>query len=292
MLQFDAGILSNRTIAPDWKELILRWNPGAGRPEPGHFLTLRPGRGSDPLLRRPFAVASYEEGDGNGPSASIVYQIRGQGTRLLADLLPGATVDVLGPLGKPFPLPVSGESPILAAGGVGLGPVLYLARRLEELRTAAGGAASAAGAVPHPAAVPADAAPANAAPAPFVIGFRSVALVPDLPFPPGLVLCTDDGSAGFRGTPVDWIAHNAPSGATRLYACGPSPMLAAIARLAAGRGWQASLSAEQWMACGVGACMGCVLPRPVAADGAPQGFLRACADGPVFELGDIDWEKT
>jgi dihydroorotate dehydrogenase electron transfer subunit len=69
-------------------------------------------------------------------------------------------------------------------------------------------------------------------------------------------------------------------------------MLAAIARLAAGRGWKASLSAEQWMACGVGACMGCVLPRPAAADGSGQGFLRACADGPVFELGDIDWEKA
>jgi len=285
MLQFDAGILSNRTIAPDWKELILRWNPGAGRPEPGHFLTLRPGRGSDPLLRRPFAIASYDAGRGEGPSVSIIYQIRGSGTRLLADLGPGATVDVLGPLGKPFPLPTAGESPILAAGGVGLGPVLYLARRLEELRTAASAAAV-------PGAAQASDGSTSQAPAPFVIGFRSAVLVPDLPFPPGLVLCTDDGSTGFRGTPVDWIAHNASSGATRIYACGPSPMLAAIARLASGRGWKASLSAEQWMACGVGACMGCVLPRPAAAGGASQGFLRACADGPVFELGDIDWEKA
>lgn len=272
MLQFDAEILLNRTIAPDWKELLLRWDPGAGRPEPGHFLTLRPGRGKDPLLRRPFAVASYEEGRAEGPSVSVIYQIRGPGTRLLANLGPGATVDVLGPLGRTFPMPATGESPILAAGGVGLGPILYLARRLEELRAVAGSPGQ--------------------APVPFVIGFRSAALLPDLPFPPGLVPCTDDGSAGYRGTPVDWISHNASSGARRIYACGPAPMLAAIARLASARGWKASLSAEQWMACGVGACMGCVLPRPSAADGTSQGFLRACADGPVFELGDIDWEKA
>lgn len=275
MLQFDAEILSNRTIAPSWKELILRWNPGAGRPEPGHFLTLRPGKGSDPLLRRPFAVASYMESAGNAPSVSVLFQVRGPGTRLLADLGPGAAVDVLGPLGKPFPLPVPDESPILAAGGIGLGPVFFLASRIEELRTADGASRG-------------EGSPT----APFVIGFRSAELVPDLPFPPGLVLCTDDGSAGFRGTAVDWIAHNVQSPGTRIYACGPGPMLAAAARLASARGWHASLSAEQWMACGVGACMGCVLPRPAAASGAPQGFLRACADGPVFELGDIDWEKA
>ena len=272
MVRFDAPILSNRTVAPSWKEMALGWEPAAGKPVPGQFLTLRPGAGSDPLLRRPFALASYIEGGNDAPSITILYQVRGPATSLMAGLGPGSTIDVLGPLGKGFPLPLPDETPMLAAGGVGLGPILFLARSLEAARVATG----ASGDRTRP-----------RLSAPLVVGFRATDLVPDIAFPPGFVLCTDDGSAGTKGTPVDWMAHNAPAAGARLYACGPSPMLAAIARLAASRGWAASLSAEQWMACGVGACMGCVLPRP-----SGQGFLRACADGPVFELGDIDWEKA
>ncbi len=262
MLQFDTRILSNRPLGPSWMELCLAWDPRAGRPEPGQFLTLRPGRGFDPLLRRPFAFASYLDSGPEGPSASILYQIRGQATGLLADLGPGASLDVLGPLGKGFSLPQTDEVPILAAGGVGLGPVLYLARTLAK------------------------AAPEDSTAAPvFLAGFRSAAAIPDIDFPPGTILCTDDGSASYRGTALDWIAHNAPIKGSRIYACGPGAMLAALARLARERAWPAELSAEQWMACGVGACMGCALPRPAGA-----GYLRACADGPVFSRDDIAWE--
>ena len=161
---------------------------------------------------------------------------------------------------------------MLAAGGVGLGPILFLARSLEAARVATG----ASGDRTRP-----------RLSAPLVVGFRATDLVPDIAFPPGFVLCTDDGSAGTKGTPVDWMAHNAPAAGARLYACGPSPMLAAIARLAASRGWAASLSAEQWMACGVGGLHGIAsspaLPARVSSGPAP--------DGPVFELGDIDWER-
>jgi dihydroorotate dehydrogenase electron transfer subunit len=257
MLQFEAEVLANRTVAPAWKEMALRWAAEAGPPLPGHFVTLRSTRGYDPLLRRPFAIASFEERGREGPAVTILYQVRGPATALLSDLGPGSTVDLLGPLGRPFPDPLPGESPLLAAGGVGLGPVLFLARRLASRGKAA----------------------------PFAVGFRTASALPDIAFPPGTVLCTDDGSAGERGTPLDWMSHNAPQGAARLLACGPAAMLAAAARLARERGWSASLSAEQWMACGVGVCMGCVLPRPAGA-----GFLRACADGPVFGLDEIDWE--
>lgn len=262
MLQFDTRILSNRPLGPSWMELCLAWDSRAGRPEPGQFLTLRPGRGFDPLLRRPFAFASYLDSGPEGPTTSILYQVRGQATRILADLGPGASLDVLGPLGHGFSLPKAGEVPILAAGGVGLGPVLYLARTLAGKTAKAGGPAS-----------------------DFLAGFRTAAAIPDIDFPPGTILCTDDGSAGYHGTALAWIAHKAPADGPRIYACGPGPMLAALARLARERAWPAELSAEQWMACGVGACMGCALPRPAGA-----GYLRACADGPVFGRDDIDWE--
>lgn len=261
MQQFEAEVLGNRELAPGWRELALRWDPKAGRPLAGQFLTIRVSRGFDPLLRRPFAVASFDEGAAGGPVATILYQVRGKATDILADTATGARADVLGPLGKGFPsqaeLEAAGETPVLLAGGVGLGPVLFLAR--EFLRQ---------GGKPV-----------------FLGGFRTASAIPGADFPEAAILCTDDGSRGFRGTALDWLAANPPAGRPRLLACGPSAMLAAVARMARDRGWEASLSAEQWMACGVGACMGCALPAP-----GGKTFLRACADGPVFGRDEVDWE--
>jgi dihydroorotate dehydrogenase electron transfer subunit len=264
VLQFEAEILGNRPVAESWRELVLAWDARAGGPAPGQFFTFRAARSSDPLLRRPLAFSGFAAAEDGAARATAIYQARGAATRILADLAPGAMLDVIGPLGRPFPLPLAGEVPIVAGGGIGLGPLLFLDARLRE-----------AGAEPT-----------------LVLGFRGASYLPSVELPAGTVICTDDGSAGERGTPVDWISRNAPPpGATpppgagpRLYACGPGPMLAALAALAAERSWPAWFSAEQWMACGVGACMGCALPR---ADGA--GYLRACADGPVFAASEIAW---
>jgi len=260
VLQFDALIAGHRPVAEAWRELVLEWNHAAGAPRPGQFLTLRASHFSDPLLRRPFAFSGYGAGAGASGRASLVYQVRGGATKLLAELAPGARIDTLGPLGNGFPEPREGELSILAGGGIGLGPLLFLASDLT----------------------------ARGKPSRLVLGFRSASFVPELAFPEGTVLCTDDGSTGFHGTPVQWISHNVSSSAAvpHVYGCGPTPMLAALASLAADRGWPASLSAEQWMACGVGACMGCALPATAG------GYLRACADGPVFEAGDIAWGAT
>jgi dihydroorotate dehydrogenase electron transfer subunit len=266
--QFDAEILENRIVAESWRELLLSWDEEAGEPQPGQFLSLRVSSFSDPLLRRPFAFSSFARSTGDAAArrhrAGIVYQVRGGATRLLSELAPGSRVDLIAPLGKGFPLPGPAEQPILAGGGIGLGPLLYLADFLSKAE-----------------------GPGGDAPI-LVLGFRSASLLPSIALPPGTIICTDDGSSGFRGTPVDWISQHAAkelSGAPiRLYGCGPLPMLAALADLAAERSWPASLSAEQWMACGVGACMGCALPR---ASGG--GYLRACTDGPVFDASDIDW---
>jgi len=258
--QFESEILKNRAAAESWRELVLSWDASAGEPLPGQFLTLRVSPCSDPLLRRPFAFSSYRRADGEAPArVSIVYQIRGDATTLLSGLAPGARVDTIAPLGRGFPEPAAGETAVLAGGGIGLGPLLFLSEHL--------GAAGRKSIL--------------------VLGMRSASLLPSIALPSGTVICTDDGSSGFAGTPVDYIKREfggAGEGSLRLYGCGPLPMLAALADLAAKRGWVASLSAEQWMACGVGACMGCALPR---ADG--HGYLRACTDGPVFDAAAIDW---
>ena len=257
MKQFDARILANRQVSESFKELVLDW--GAEPPEPGQFLTLRVSPRFDPLLRRPFAFSAYSPERG---AASVVYQVRGSATALLSELSPGSLIDAIGPLGRPFPAPMEGERAILAGGGIGLGPILFLAKELERRANAGAG---------HEPLV--------------LLGFRSASFVPELELPASAILCTDDGSAGFRGTPYSRLASDPSLAApVRLYGCGPAAMLAALAALARARGWEASLSAEQWMACGVGACMGCALER---ADG--KGFLRACADGPVFGRDEIDW---
>jgi len=265
--QFEAEILGNRRVAESWRELSFAWESGAAAPEPGQFFTFKASASSDPLLRRPLAFSGFAEADGGAAAsgaraakASAIYQVRGQATSLLADMAIGSRIDIIGSLGRPFPKPLEGDVPVITGGGIGLGPVLFLdaelrARGLEPI---------------------------------LVLGLRSSSLLPSIKLPEGAVLCTDDGSAGFRGTTVDWISRNASEAAggkpLRLYACGPGPMLAALADLAAERSWPGWFSAEQWMACGVGACMGCALPR---ADG--KGYLRACADGPVFDARDIAW---
>jgi dihydroorotate dehydrogenase electron transfer subunit len=258
VLQFEAKILENRAVAESWRELSFAWDADAVMPEPGQFFTFKAAKTSDPLLRRPLAFSAFSAPGAAAGRASAIYQVRGSATRLLADLAPGSSLDVIAPLGRPFPLPPAGERPIIAGGGIGLGPLLFLEGRLR-----------ASGLDPT-----------------LVLGFRSASSLPSITLPLGTVVCTDDGSAGERGTPVDWISRNATSapGGLRLFACGPGPMLAALAALAAGRGWPAWFSAEQWMACGVGACMGCALPR---SDG--KGYLRACADGPVFEAAAVRW---
>jgi len=268
--QFDAAIVVNRSIAPSWRQIVVEWDRSAGRPSPGQFFTFRASSSTDPLLRRPLAFAGFEP---DTSRASAVYEVRGPATRLLAELAPGSRVDLLGPLGRAFPPLAGGERPLLAGGGIGLGPLLFLAGEL------AGSGSSQKG----------DPAESSSAPGPLLgLGFRTAAAVPDLELPPAATICTDDGSRGFHGTVVDWLGGQPPQLA-RVYACGPAAMLAAIARLVRGRGWTASLSAEQWMACGVGACMGCALPR---ADG--RGYLRVCTDGPVFNSpspdgAEIDW---
>ncbi len=288
MKRFDALILANRSLAESWRELVVEWDPSAGSPAPGQFFTFRASSSTDPLLRRPLAFSASER---NASRVSAIYQVRGRSTRLLSELAAGSRLDILGPLGRPFPAPEGTERPILAAGGIGLGPILFLAGELS-----ARGAPVSEPARSVPASEPVGRAPAsdyerktpNREPI-VLLGFRGAAAIPDLELPPGAFLCTDDGSLGFRGTATDWLERRAPAGAAHVYACGPAAMLASLAALARGRFWKASLSAEQWMACGVGACMGCALPR---ADG--RGYLRACADGPVFDSpapdgAEIDW---
>ncbi len=225
-------MLANREVAEGYYELRFTW-PSGERPAPGSFLTIRAGGAYDPALRRPFAFSGYAEhgAETGGAEASIVYQLRGRGTAYLTRLGVGDPLDALGPLGKGFSAPARGTRPVLAAGGIGLGPMLYLARVLA-----------------------ADAAAGRCEAPILAMGFRSSAFVPSLPLPAGTAVCTDDGSSGFRGSVADWLSGFDPGLPPAYYACGPAPMMAAVERVAASRQAPFEAAVEQWMACGVGAC--------------------------------------
>jgi len=258
MTRIDSTVTGIRPIARDYFHLEFLWPDGAGTPAPGSFVTIRSGGPYDPVLRRPFAFSSHDPARGR---ASVIFQLRGRGTAYLASLKPGDDLDVLGPLGKGFTAPPPGHRPVLVAGGIGLGPMLYLAYSLSTL------------------------ARSGACEAPVLaLGFRAESQVPDLALPPGTAICTDDGSSGFHGTAAAWLDGFDPGLPPVLYTCGPAPLMAAVARYAQTRGAACQAAVEQWMACGVGACAGCAVRMK---DGS---FLKACSDGPVLDGLAVDWE--
>ena len=179
---------------------------------------------------------------------------------MMAGLNNESTIEVLSPLGNSFTVPEKGAAPLLVAGGIGLGPILYLARDLDEK-----------GYAPQ-----------------LVFGCRTKELLPDLPaLTNGRIhYCTDDGSAGFKGTAVDflrsldWDSLTTPA----LYSCGPMGMLKACHELAEEKGIFSETAMEQMMACGVGACMGCAIEV-----NGPEKYARVCKEGPVFDSRRIKW---
>lgn len=256
MQQFNSIITANKKIAESYYYMELSW-PIDDIPSPGQFMTLRISDDTSPLLRRPFAFSGY---DSSKKICSIIYQKRGRGTELLIGKQPGDSINVIGPLGKPFPIPHEKGKQILVGGGIGIGPILFLASQSKELQL--------------------DSI--------FIFGCRSRPFIPDLQsfkdFNP--IICTDDGSEGFKGTAGDYLKsiEDKISSKDTFYCCGPHPMMQACHEIANKHKAACWVSVEQIMACGVGACMGCVVKII-----NPPGYARACKEGPVFLSSELLW---
>jgi dihydroorotate dehydrogenase electron transfer subunit len=246
----------------------------------GEFAQLRCGDGLIPLLRRPMSVSSVRAG-----TASFVFERVGAGTRALASLRPGDHLDVLGPLGIGFALPAAGTRVLCVSGGLGCAPfplAVSAALRAGAARvTVLNGAATASRLFP-----------AARFAAPREVAGGPGATDADTGDPRvGVVEATDDGSRGHHGVITELVpAELARGDVGALWACGPNPMLAALASVVArapGRPAICEVSLEAPMGCGFGTCLGCALP--VRRDGAGAWGL-CCREGPVMDIGSVDWE--
>jgi dihydroorotate dehydrogenase electron transfer subunit len=265
----DAVVLSNTRLADDYSVLALAAPEIADLARPGQFVMVKPSRGGDPLLRRPFSIFEILRGpDRSTRGISLLNKRVGAGTGLLYDAAPGARVTCLGPLGRPFE-PV--DPPMQAwmiAGGVGLAPFLTLAEALVARGTPT---TLFYGARRGSELYYADSFEA--------IGVRTV-------------LSTEDGSRGARGfitVPLtDALAALGPDEAIKLYVCDPTMMMRAVAKLAGLHGQACDVSLEQVMGCGLGGCYSCVVLT--RQPGGPPHFVRSCLEGPVFDAGHIVWD--
>ncbi|MGZ8501440.1 MAG: dihydroorotate dehydrogenase electron transfer subunit [Candidatus Limnocylindrales bacterium] len=278
-----AELVDSREILPrQWLQTYHAPSLASGS-RAGQFIHVRPGDFSGLILRRPFSFNTVDPATG---IITIHFRAIGRGTDWFTHLRTGDTVDMLGPLGRPFEVDPRSRHLLLIAGGLGIAGVRMLAdEAIREGRQVVllFGAASAA-----------EVYPSN--------------LLPD---EVEYVVTTDDGSLGQRGYVTD-LVQEFEGWADQAFACGPAPMLAALARLAAGRrerlgvaklgrkrgGGRADpvgsaaarrkaflqVSMEQNMGCAVGACLGCVV---MGASGQPQ---RVCREGPVFAAEELDWE--
>jgi len=279
-----ATVLENREVARGTFLLRLAAPEIARRILPGQFVMVRGGSegADDPLLGRPFALYEVRRDDAGEPvSFDVVYLVIGRGTAALSRRRPGDRVDVWGPLGNGFgPSPGPGSA-LFVAGGIGQTPFLALGREWLG-RTTYGDEKS------RPAGTPVDAAT-------LLYGVRSAELLAGVgDFERagiGVEIATDDGSAGRHGFVTQLLADRLEAGErpAKVVACGPPPMLAAVARLAEAHGVPCDVSLENHMACGFGACFSCVTPI-LQDDGRPD-LRRVCVEGPVFPARRVDWSR-
>ncbi|MBX6371846.1 MAG: dihydroorotate dehydrogenase electron transfer subunit [Acidothermus sp.] len=224
----------------------------------GQFVTVAVGGpNSSMLARRAFSISQVRPRGVYGGTVEFVFAVVGPGTAWLAACRPHDTLDVVGPLGRPFSLPKQPATCVLVGGGYGSAPLFPLA---EALR-------------------------ARGCRVDFVLGAatedRLFGTLEAKRISATLTVTTDDGSVGVRGMVSDVLPEVlAATRADVVYACGPMPMLRAVSRIAASAGVACQVAVEEMMACGIGVCMTCVLP--VIGDDGVTRMVRACVEGPVF----------
>lgn len=289
-----AAVLSHADLGAGYRFLRLRAPGIAAAAAPGQFVQMRvPGLEAG-ALRRPFSICDADPAAG---TLAILYKRVGRGTAAMAPLAPGDEADLMGPLGRGFPLPPPDAAPLLAGGGYGVAPLHFLARRIlaggtRDIHLFVGGRTAAdllllddfraLGVAVHPATNDGSLGAKGLVTAPldeFLEGLEG---------PEGLESLEKRSSDLQTFRPSDLQTRRRPAPPVVLYACGPAPMLRALDERALAGGFPAWLSLDRRMACGVGACCGCA-QKVRGPDGAVR-VAMVCSDGPVFPQGAVVWD--
>lgn len=266
-LQYQAEVVATRRVG-DYQVLTMTAPGIPERAKPGHFAAVAIGdERSGMLLRRAFSIYRVERKGAAGGVLELVVSAHGPGTVWLTQRRRGDVLDVIAPLGRPFVLPKEPVAAVLVGGGYGAAPLFWLAEKLKE----------------------------RGCRVDLVLGAankdRLFGVLEAKRIGSSLVVTTDDGSEGVRGTVTKVLdkvmaAHDSDI----VYSCGPMGMLAAVTEVAAGRGAHSQTAVEEAMACGIGVCMTCVLPVR-GADGVTR-MTRSCLAGPVFNGHSVRWSEV
>ena len=249
-----ATVVSQKEIAEQIYDMWLETDL-AKEAYPGQFVAVYP-KNAATLLPRPISIC---EADKQQNRLRLVYRVAGSGTKEFSGYQAGDSIFILGILGNGFPLDAAkGKTVFLMGGGIGIPPMLQLAKELDAEKQ-------------------------------IVVGYRNreLFLCEDLKQYGNVYIATEDGSAGSQGNVMDAIRENKLK-ADMIMACGPMPMLRAIKKYAEETGIEAYISLEERMACGVGACLGCVCKTKEVDHHSHVHNARICTDGPVFEANEVD----
>lgn len=252
-MKFDetAKVISQEFIGDGICDMWIDTCNIAEKAVPGQFISVYT-KDSSKLLPRPISICETD-----GQRLRIVYRIVGGGTTEFSVYKAGDSIHILGPLGNGFPLD-KGTHPILIGGGIGIPPMLELAKRIYGDKD-------------------------------IVVGYRNkdTFLDKELKVYGDITIATDDGSLGTHGTVIDAIKENNIKGDV-IFACGPTPMLRAVKEYAKENGIEAWISLEEKMACGIGACLACVCNSTEIDDHSMVHNKRICKDGPVFNAKEVE----
>lgn len=232
-----AEIIKNEEIVPNIYKMKIQAPEITQSVNPGQFLHIRCSDTVSPLLRRPISIANVDEKAG---IIEIVYRVVGEGTQLLCQKPQGSRVDIIGPLGRGFPLPDKSKTSIIIGGGIGVAPLLYLAKKIAAAQKSDSSTIALLGfATKHEA---------------FGIDFLNSLGVK-------VIIATDDGTWGHKGVSTEllekYLNQLQDKFSPVLYACGPKLMLSGIKAIVSRENIPAYFSLEERMACGIGACIGC-----------------------------------
>ena len=248
----NAVIISQEEIAPGIFSMWLKTEQIAQHAKAGQFISIYCEDGSR-MLPRPISICEIDKNDG---ALHLVYRVAGKGTQEFSEKNTGMELSVLGPLGNGFPL--KSKKAFLIGGGVGIPPILELAKQLDCEKQ-------------------------------IVLGYRNsdMFLLDEFKKYGSVYIATEDGSYGSKGNVLDAIRENDLE-ADIIYACGPTPMLRALKEYAAEKQMECWISMEEKMACGIGACLACVCKSKEVDAHTNVHNKRVCKEGPVFRAEEVE----